>query len=192
MGDGCPPAIDDETLVARAIAGDTAAFDALVGRYRGRVRALAYRQLGDPDAVEEALQETFFRAFAHLGDCRPGSRFGAWLCAIATHWCIDHRRRQGRRRESFPLSAIGEAVADGPTGDDPAEAVHLAEQNRAVGRWIGALPFAYRQVVILRYFEDLSYAEISSRLGQPITTVKIRLYRARQRLARSGYPDEAR
>lgn len=190
MGEACVPVTEDEVLVARAVAGDVTAFTGLVERYKGRVYALAYRRLGDADVAEEAAQETFVRAYVHLTKYRRGSNFASWLLAIAAHWCIDYQRVQGRRaRRAMPLGAASEQLPDTTATGNP-EAVALAnEQRHSLVRWVEALPTAYHQVVVLHYFRGLSYSEISSRLGQPITTVKIRLHRARQHLARSGHPE---
>ena len=193
MDEARAPRIEDETLVARAVAGDMVAFASLVERHTGRVHALAYRRLRDADVAEEAAQEAFLRAYVHLAEYRPGANFAAWLHAIAAHWCIDYRRKQRRRAwRTLPLGAAGELHHDTPATDDPEAAVLANEQRRAVAQWLANLPAPYRQVIDLRYFQGLSCAEIGNRLGQSITTVRVRLHRARRRLAQSSHPDHER
>src|SRR5258708_3517467 len=87
-----PPsaAILDDRLVARVVAGDSAAFAQLVERHTPQVYALAYRKLRNASEAEEATQETFIRAYTHLGTYRPGEKFAAWLAAITSHWCVSH------------------------------------------------------------------------------------------------------
>jgi DNA-directed RNA polymerase specialized sigma24 family protein len=87
---------DDDALVARALAGDTGAFAALVERYRQQVYALAYRHLGDAHEADDAAQEIFVRAYVHLADYHPRTQFAPWLLALAARQCATQRRRRGQ------------------------------------------------------------------------------------------------
>ena len=90
---------DDDTLVARAVAGDTTAFATLVKRYRWQVYVLTFRQFGDASEADEAAQATFVRAYTHLTDYRPGGQFASWLLALAARQCANQRqRRPGQER----------------------------------------------------------------------------------------------
>ena len=173
------PATDDQ-LVARVLASDTAAFALLAERYMRPVYSLAYRLLGNAADAEDAAQETFVRAYTHLGGYRPGGRFGSWLLAITSHWCIDHLRR----RQPISLETVAES-ANLPMAEELPEAVALrTERQGEVQGWLAALPEPYRLVLVLRYWHDLSYAEISQATGQPVSTVRMRLFRARQSLGK--------
>jgi RNA polymerase sigma-70 factor (ECF subfamily) len=185
------PALDDDVLVMRAVAGDTDAFAVLVERYRRQVYALALRRLGDATEADDAAQETFVRAYVHLASYRPGTRFASWLLAITVHWCVDQQRRQAcRARRAAPPGRHDASETDRTDGP---EALALAdERRRAVGAWVGTLPADQRQVLHLYYSQELSYGEIATTLGQPISTIRMRLHRARQRLARAGHPEYAR
>ena len=87
----------DETLAARAAAGDTSAFEAIVQRYQARVYRLACRVTSDTEAPD-VLQETFLQAYRHLSSFRGESQFGTWLYRIATNAALMHRRAAARRR----------------------------------------------------------------------------------------------
>jgi RNA polymerase sigma-70 factor (ECF subfamily) len=191
-GEHCP-ALDDDVLVTRAVAGDTAAFAVLVERYRRQVYALALRHLGDATEADDAAQETFVRAYVNLASYRPGTKFASWLLAITVHWCVDQRRRQAcRARYAAPPERHDGREADRPDAADGPETLALAaERRRAVGAWVGTLPADQRQVLHLYYSQQLSYVEIAAALGQPISTIRMRLHRARQRLARAGHPEYA-
>jgi RNA polymerase sigma-70 factor (ECF subfamily) len=90
---------DDDTLVARAVAGDTTAFATLVERYRRQVYALTFRQFGDAGEADEAAQATFMQAYVQLAGYRPGGQFASWLLALAARQCADQRqRRPGQER----------------------------------------------------------------------------------------------
>lgn len=184
------PALDDDVLVVRAVAGDTDAFAVLVERYRRQVYALAFRRLGDATEADDAAQETFVRAYVHLASYRPGTRFASWLLAITVHWCVDQQRRQAcRARHATPPGRHDGSETD--RADGPEALALAAEKRRAVGAWVGTLPADQRQVLHLYYSQELSYDEIAATLGQPISTIRMRLHRARQRLARAGHPEYA-
>ncbi|HEX5501150.1 MAG TPA: sigma-70 family RNA polymerase sigma factor [Thermomicrobiales bacterium] len=169
----------DAELVALAQVGDRAAFAQLVERHKRLVYGLAYRLLGDPADAEDAAQETFVRAYTRLNTYAPEHRFAAWLGAICSHWCIDCLRARRRRVPTVALGKVAEggrfiSPADGPED----HALRGAGQDE-VRQLLAMLPTQYREILVLRYFHDLSYSEIAAELGEPISTVRMRLYRAR-------------
>ncbi len=177
------PAVEtDDMLVVRLLNGDAAAFTALVERYKRPVYALAYRLLGNATDAEDAAQETFVRAYTRLTSYQLGSRFGSWLLAITSHWCIDSLRR----KRALSLEAASEGRGDLGTpasAEEQPEAVALhRERQHEVRAWLDQLPAPYRAVLELRYWRDLSYNEISETTGLPVSTVRMRLFRARQLL----------
>jgi RNA polymerase sigma-70 factor (ECF subfamily) len=171
---------NEAEIVARAQAGDTAAFEALVVEHQAYVYNLAFRVLGNEQEAEDAAQETFLRAWQALPAFRAQSRFGTWLYRIVTNLC--YNRLPKLRRE---LTAIGEDdLLDHPdplagTAQERAEA---AERRAWLHRQIDALPESYRLLITLRYQRDLPYEEIASVTGVPIGTVKTGLFRAKERL----------
>jgi len=174
------PVETDDMLVVRNIGGDAAAFTALVERYKRPVYALAYRLLGNGTDAEDAAQETFVRAYTRLTSYQPGSRFGSWLLAITSHWCIDSLRRKRALSLEAASEGHGDLGTQASTEEQP-EAVALhREREHEMRAWIEQLPLPYRAVIELRYWQDLSYNEISEMTGLPVSTVRMRLFRARQ------------
>lgn len=177
--------VPDEQLALRAAAGDAEAFATLVERYKRPVYSLAYRLLGNGADAEDAAQETFVRAYTRMCTYQPTGRFGSWLLAITSHWCIDHLRR----RRAVSLDAIGAGAGLESTGiaagEMPESLMIQSERQREVRQWVTCVPEPYRTVLILRYWHDLSYAEISETTGLPVSTIRMRLFRARQFLCRS-------
>jgi RNA polymerase sigma-70 factor (ECF subfamily) len=178
----------DETLAARAAAGDTPAFDALVLRYQRRVFGLACRLTGSESDAADVLQETFLQAYRHLRSFRCEARFGTWLYRIATNAALMLRRSR-RRRPVTPLDAyLPEFDESGSHRATPAELIvtnrveelldrqSLAEQARTA---IDRLPDACRSAFVLRDLEDLSTAEVSEVLGIEPAAVRQRVHRAR-------------
>ena len=172
----------DDALIVRVRTGDQEAFATLIERYKRSVYNTAYRLLGNPNDAEDAAQETFVRAYTRLATYAPDGRFGAWLSAICSHWCIDTLRTRRRRVQTVALGKVMESDRFISQVDGP-EAVALNTDSRdEMQRWLGSLPPQYRAVLTLRYYQDLSYAEIADVLDEPVSTVRMRLFRARTML----------
>jgi RNA polymerase sigma-70 factor, ECF subfamily len=167
-------------LIEAAKAGDQEAFRHLVERYQGAVYNLAYRMLGSPEEAEDAAQEIFVRLYRQLGRYDPERKFSTWTLAIATNYCIDQLRR--RRMQLVPLENIipwARARDAGPEGEA------LSRESRdEVQRLLKDLPEKYRAPLVLRYWEELSCAEIAEILGVPEGTVKTQIHRARKALGK--------
>lgn len=177
----------DDSCVLRALAGDDNAFVTLVERYKRAVYSLAYRLLSNATDAEDAAQETFVRAYTRLNTYQPGSRFGSWLLSITSHWCIDFLRR--RRAVSLDELEV-RPVAESPN-EHPEMLAMQSERRDEVQRWLSNLPAPYRSVLVLRYWHDLSYSEISESTGLPVSTIRMRLFRARQLLAKERAGERA-
>lgn len=172
--------VTDDQLVAQALVGEAEAFTALVERYKRPVYNLAYRMLNNAADAEDAAQETFIRAYTRLVTYQPGGKFNSWLLAITSHWCIDHLRR----RRAVSLEALQEGFSFFAANEYPEELALEMESRLEMQHWLAALPPSYRAVLVLRYWHELSYNEISQALGQPVSTVRMRLFRARQSLGK--------
>lgn len=172
----------DDELVLRVRGGDQEAFALLVERHKRMVYNLGYRLLGNSPDADDAAQETFMRAYTRLATYVPDGRFGGWLSAICSHWCIDTMRARGRRVQTVALGKVPESDRFISQLEGPEEWVLMRASRDEVQGWLDALPPRYRTVLALRYFQDLSYSEIAEVLGEPISTVRMRLFRARNLL----------
>lgn len=173
-----PSAMGDDELVALVLAGDKGAFAILVERHKRPVHALACRILGNTSDAEDAAQEAFVRAYTHLGSYRPGGRFSAWLLAIAANWCRD----QLRRHRPVSLDDLTPGIPLLASGEAPEAHLLDLERQLEMRAHLAALPDPYRQVVVLSAIHALSYREIGRALDKPVSTVRMRLYRARRLL----------
>ena len=177
----------DETLAARAAAGDDSAFEALVGRYQTRIFRLACRLTSDTEAPD-VLQDTFLQAYRHLPSFRGESQFGTWLYRIATNAALMHRRASARRpAESLDLF-MPQFDANGRHAATPAElqvasrADELLDRQFLAGKArdiIARLPDLYRDAFVLRDLEEMSTADVAQALGVEPATVRQRVHRAR-------------
>lgn len=162
-------------LVARALAGDTDAFSELFERHRARIGRVCCSYVGKADA-EDLVQAAFVTALERLPQLRDGERFGAWLNAIARSACLMWLRR--RRVEAAMLQTAGQAGVLTPSGEDAA----LIDLRHEVHDALAELPPPERAAVGLFYLHGYTHQEIADQLRLPITTVKGRLWRGRERL----------
>ncbi|HVT96204.1 MAG TPA: RNA polymerase sigma factor [Acidobacteriaceae bacterium] len=168
---------NDEALVARVVAGNTAAFEGIVRRWQSPLVNLAWRFCRDRGRAEEMAQEAFLRAFRNLAQFRGDSAFSTWLFALATNLY----RTEIRRLPSMPLSL--DEIAEPP---DPriaaATALEEADRGESIRRAVLALPPKYRDAVLLFYFHEQDVPAAARTLRIPEGTVKARLFRGRELL----------
>jgi RNA polymerase sigma-70 factor (ECF subfamily) len=163
---------DDAAVVARCLAGEHNAYEAIVSRYQKGLFNVALRMLGNYEDARDATQTAFIKAYEHLDSFNPEQRFFNWLFRILKNECLNSLR--GRR--------AAEPVSVGLAATNRADPVEERERHQAVQSALLTLSVEYREVVVLRHFTDLSYDEIAATLGIPAKTVKSRLYTARQQL----------
>ena len=165
-------------LISRARDGDREAFGALVEQYRDNVYRLAYRMCGNAYDADEAAQEAFVAAWRALPNFRGDAKFSTWLYRLTTNAAIDVMRREKRHK----AVGDGEMVEVADDTDSPQETVERTEQQEAVQKALATLSDEYREVLLLRYMEELDYAEIAEVLKLPSGTVKSRINRAKAAL----------
>jgi RNA polymerase sigma-70 factor (ECF subfamily) len=187
--------LSDEELVAATQGGDTAAFDTLVRRWDKKIQGAIYRVMGSDEEARELSQEAFFKAYRALDGFERRSRFSSWLYQIAINLCRDRmRRRKTHRLMSLEDLPQPEAAAPLVVSErSVAAAIEERDLARIVAEAVAALPEEQREVIVLKEYEELTFAEIAEVLGLPVSTVKTRLYRAltqlRRQLERRGVRD---
>jgi RNA polymerase sigma-70 factor (ECF subfamily) len=159
----------DEDLLARAVAGDEAAFTGLVRRHEAMVFGLARHFLNDAGAAEDIAQEVFLELHRNLGGLVSDAHVRHWLRRVAANRCIDRMRQKARHAEQ-PLEFMPDRGAFPVVPD-----VLLESRLRAL---VAALAPQPRMVIVLRYQEDLDPAEIAGVLDMPVNTVKSHLRRS--------------
>ena len=169
---------DQENIIARARRGDADAFEQLVVAYRDQVFRLALRMCGNEADADEVAQEAFLSAWKALPNFRGDSRFSTWLYQLTSHAAIDLMRREKRQ---IAAEDITEVSAPDP-GPSPQQQAERSETRQAVRDAMGQLSPEYRQIVVLRFLQELSYEEIGVVLKLPPGTVKSRLNRAKAQL----------
>jgi RNA polymerase sigma-70 factor (ECF subfamily) len=172
----------DGELVARTRAGQRDAYGELVRRHQSAVYNIAYRLVGERQTALDLTQEAFVRAFRALDSFDRARPFAPWLHRIATNAALNWLER--KRVPTVPLERDNaDRASEIPDeSHEPERVVIASEQNARVRRAILGLPPRQRAVIELRHFQDLSYDEIATALGIPLSNVKSDLFRARQAL----------
>jgi RNA polymerase sigma-70 factor (ECF subfamily) len=168
----------DRDLIVRARRGAAGgdAFGELVTRYQTGVFNVCYRLLHERGEAEDLAQETFMRAYDRLHTFDLAREFGPWIRRVAANLCLNHLEA---RKVIAPL----DEERDVDESQRPEKQVEVNERSAQIRRALASLPPHYRVVVELRHYQEMSYDEIASELGIPVSDVKSHLFRARKLLA---------
>lgn len=172
----------DRDLVASAVNGVEGSFEEIVRRYQRPISAYVYRMVGNYESALDLTQEIFIKVYSSLRRYRSEFKFSTWIYKIAHNSAVDHLRRNATREQS---------IIAGPEGDQfelPIESGRLSpeqeserkERRTEIEGVVRTLPANYRELIILRHSQDLTYEEIVEVTGLPLGTVKNRLFRARE------------
>ena len=178
----------DFELVTRAKTGDEAAYTAIMSRYREPIYYLVFKMIRNESDVEDISIEAFEKAFKKLDQYTPQYAFSTWLFRIATNHCIDFIRKR-----KLKTTSIDEAIEDGSGNSwsvqiegntkDPEEKFIEKQKIHLMRDLVTKLDEPYKGLVEMRYFQELSYDEISSEKEIPLGTVKAQIFRARALLS---------
>ena len=170
---------EDRHLVQLALTGDDTAFEYLFNRYRDAIHRLFVQWLRGGVDADDLLQETFIKVYIKLDRYRPDYTFGQWVYTIAHNTFIDFVRR---RQEDLPIDERFAAPASNtPT---PEQSVINQQQRTQIEHWLELLAPRYRQLIVMRFFDEYSYEEIAAKLSLPLGTVKTQIHRAREQMCR--------
>ncbi|MBR3561238.1 MAG: sigma-70 family RNA polymerase sigma factor [Oscillospiraceae bacterium] len=174
--------MEEKDLILRCQRGDEAAFEALIHLHEKKVYALCRRMCRDEDDALEAAQDTFLAVWRGIGGYRADAQFSTWLYRLATNASLDLLRREKKHGGDVSLDDEEARLDPADPAPQPEEAAERSEEQRLVREGLYALPDHYRQVLILRELEQLSYTEIAAVTQLDVGTVKSRISRARQAL----------
>ena len=169
---------DERHWIERCLDGDAEAFAPLVARYGDRIHSVAWRITRSRDDAGELAQEVFLRAYAKLGSFDRERPFAAWLYRITVNLARDRLRRRARGEPTAVPELSGRA-GDLPS---PASLAATAEESERLREAVRRLDDESRRLIEMRYFEELDMAEIAEASGIARGSLKVRLFRIRQRL----------
>jgi RNA polymerase sigma-70 factor (ECF subfamily) len=168
----------DRDDAARLRRGDTAGLAGLMGRHQDRLFRYLLRLVGDEAVAEDTFQQTWVRVAERIGRYDASRPFAPWLFTVARNLALDHLRR--RRPES--LDDVDEPAAPAGVEGDPLAHAVARQQSARLANAVAGLGPLDREVLSLRFEEDLALPQLAQTLGVPVPTVKARLYRALARL----------
>lgn len=174
--------LTDGELIAKAIRGREDGFEELVRRYQRPITSYVFRMLNNYDASLDVTQEVFIKVYNSLERYSSDYKFSTWLYRIAHNAAIDHMRRNSMAKQSIETENADGAYqlqleSPSPT---PEQEQERSEWRTEIESVVKCLPSAYRELILLRHAQDLSYDEIAEISGLPLGTVKNRLFRARE------------
>lgn len=182
--DGYWSGITDEELIEKFQNGDVYSFDMLVKRYKDQLMNFVYRFLGNVQEAEDVVQDTFLRVYRNRHAYRRVAKFSTWIYTIAGNLAKTELRKR-KRRKLFSLTDLGfdekEFELESPDLN-PEASVHNTMQDDIIQSEIQKLSPKFKQVILLRDVQGLSYEEIAVIINTPLGTVKSRVNRARLKL----------
>lgn len=183
---GTPPPERDAEMLERLRKGDASAMADLYDHYFDRVYSLVYNQVDrNKEVAEDIVQETFLAALKSAKGFKGRSSAYTWLCSIAYHKVADHYRRQSRERKRMVSGIDVDTVDDEENPGrqpQPDSLIESAETRQVVNDALSRLPWDYRQVLILKYVEEMSVQEISQVMGRSPKSIEGLLTRSRKAL----------
>jgi RNA polymerase sigma-70 factor (ECF subfamily) len=170
--------LPDAAIVRQILGGNSEAFAVIVDRYYDRFARLATHLVGNRDDAEDVVQDTFLRAYRHLGSYQERDKFSAWITRILVNQC---RTCTSKARRHAVLQPLDESI-DVPTdGDAMAQSDHFALQDELASAMARLVP-EQREAVVLRFSDDLTYDEMAAVTGASVSALKMRVQRACARL----------
>ncbi|RLS76430.1 MAG: sigma-70 family RNA polymerase sigma factor [Planctomycetota bacterium] len=188
----------DQSLIEACLAGRREAFGQLVERYQHRLFHSLVHLLGSTEDAQDAAQDALILAFEKLGTFRGESQFYSWLFRIAYNSAVSSKRKPGSskrkpgssKRKTGPMSvslearrdASGLEPADLNPSTEPSFGLDVSDRQRLVQQALGELSEEFREAIVLKEIEQMSYEEIAEVVGIPLGTVRSRIHRARMEL----------
>lgn len=174
---------DDSALLTLIQQGDMQAFEALVERHRQRAVGVALKLVGDKDEAADISQEAFIRVYRAVKRFDTQKEFFSWFYVILSNLARNRlKKRKVRTKYAREQQADTESILHSQTRSTPDTLMEADETKQRVWQAVEQLPFNFREIIVLRHFEDLSYEEIAKLLNIPIGSVMSRLYYARLKL----------
>jgi RNA polymerase sigma factor (sigma-70 family) len=182
-------AFRDYELVQQAQGGDQKAFAELLGHYRDSIYFMLLKMVKNQNDAEDLTIEAFGKAFKNIKFYAPNFAFSTWLFKIATNNAIDFIRSNKVMRKNISIDINSDdsetslpinLISNSP---DPEERLISKQKEKLLRTIVKKLHPDYRQIIVMRYFDELSYQEIAKKLNLPLGTVKARLFRSRELLS---------
>ena len=168
----------ERALISRIVAGEEELYRELIDQHKNQVFALTMKILGETGEAEEAAQDSFIKAYQNLSSFNYKSKFSTWLYRIAFNTAISYKRKHRIEKTQYE-----EAVINMESGDSTDKEIMQKEQKYFIQKALRQLPEIDRTILTLFYLSDYSTEEVSKATGMKLSAVKVRLFRARKKMA---------
>lgn len=168
---------DDSYYIKEVLRGDKHAYSFIINRYSNKLYAVMLRMVKNPEDARDLVQECLIKAYSELGKYENTGSFASWLYRLSLNHCMDQFRKK-----RFQLVELKEESDHVNTAVTPESKYLQKERYEQLEKLLELLPHEDRLVLLLKYTKDLSYEEISGILGQPISTVRNKIHRAKKRM----------
>lgn len=169
----------DGELVRQTLAGRSQAYEELVRRWSARVLGLCHARVGRLGVAEDMAQEALLRGFKAISTLNDPEKFGSWLCGIAIRACLDWLKARERSQISFSVLDPDGGADNFPENEADGSAADHAEDLQHLMAEVEILPHELREVLMIYYYNDLTYRDIAQMLGVSSATINARLTKAR-------------
>ena len=171
----------DQSIIEAILNGDAASYSQLVDRYKDLVFTLALRMLKHREEAEEVAQDAFIKVYKSLNSFKGDSKFSTWIYRVTYNTCLDRLKKNKKHYNDVPIDGYTEHKLE--TIDNALEHIIAEEKTALIKRCVHQLPAEDSYLISLYYFEELSLDEISKIVGMKANAVKVKLFRARKKLA---------
>lgn len=175
---------DDDSKLARKVQkGDREAFALILEKFERPIFSFIFHFFQNHALCEDLTQETFLRAYRFIDTFRPREKLSSWLFSIARNLCIDELRRR-QKGNTVPIDDVDpdSLISDGSEAHNPLHATVTAQESEMIRRLVTKLPERYRTAIVLFYFNELSYEEVSRVMNTSLSNTKILLFRGKKML----------
>ena len=173
--------VSDISIIEDICKGNTYLFENIIDKYNKKVYGYILSLVKNPHTAEELTQETFVKTYKNLGKYDRDKEFSIWIFRIARNTVLDYFRKT-TKSSTYELNENLDSDIEDRSLTNPEEIIERKEKIAIIEEIIESLPKKYKDLIILKYFDELSYIEISSRLRMPQDKVKWSLYQARKKL----------
>ncbi len=177
-----PPSQTDEDIARRVQAGDTELFGVLVQRYEDKLKRYGYRFLSSREHIEDIVQNVFLSAFVNFRSFDTDRRFSPWIYRIAHNAFVNALKR--REREPLPFFDPDVLFPHPVAAQRPDRDLEIKQTRELLDKLLNELDSKYREPLVLFYFQELDYNEISEIMHLPVSTVGVRISRGRTKLTK--------
>jgi RNA polymerase sigma-70 factor, ECF subfamily len=173
--------LTDQELIAKYLSGDIVCFNTLVWRWEKQIYNFVYRYLSDPDLTKDVTQRVFIRIYKNLKTLKDHAKFSSWIYQIAVNLCKDELKRL-KKRTPISIEYIKETNSENNyrlIEDDsvsPESTLNNNQMGQLIQKALQLIPEEQRVVIIMKEYQGLKFIEIAEALGEPLNTVKSRLY----------------